>query len=112
MIPQSFPKANRLRKRHQFQKVKCSSQCYVGKCLIIDYFKNNFDKTRLGITVTKRFGKSHDRNRFKRLVREAFRLTELPLGFDLIVKPRSQAINAKMQDLQLDLIAWKQIIEF
>ncbi|QDV30417.1 Ribonuclease P protein component [Planctopirus ephydatiae] len=45
--------------------------------------------TRLGLSVSKRRGNAVVRNREKRLIREAFRLTshERPQGLDLIVVP-------------------------
>ncbi len=58
-------------------------------------------KTRLGITVTKKFGKAHLRNRFKRLIREIFRTTfnELPKGIWVHIRPRLSGLfgHAELQ---------------
>ena len=47
----------------------------------------------LGITVSKRYGKAHSRNRFKRVVREAFRhlAPSLPHDLEIHVVPRGKA---------------------
>ncbi|ODA29383.1 ribonuclease P protein component [Planctopirus hydrillae] len=49
----------------------------------------DLSSTRLGLSVSKRRGNAVMRNREKRLIREAFRLTQLerPQGLDLIVVP-------------------------
>ena len=51
------------------------SQRMIGKYIIVDFRYNNRDVTRLGLTVTKKFGRAYQRNRFKRITREAFRVS-------------------------------------
>jgi ribonuclease P protein component len=101
-----FPKRARLRKRYQFQRLNHSSKRSLGEWVIVESFPNQAGITRLGITVTKRFGKAHERNRFKRLVRESFRRCQsrLPVGLDLIVKPLSQAKEASSTQIQADVL--------
>lgn len=103
----SFPKAVRLRKRGQYQRVARSAQKRVGHWIAVDTLAKGQYGTRMGILVTKKFGGAVERNRFKRIVREAFRLMRhlLPPGFDLVVKPRTDALKATSQDIQDDFKA-------
>lgn len=101
-----FPKSCRLRSRRQFQRLSHNGKRHVGPTVAIDYRYNSQGVTRLGITVTKRYGIAPLRNRFKRIVREAFRLCrhQLPVGLDLNVKPRHQAAKASTHDIINDLM--------
>lgn len=58
--------------------------------MFIEVSPSRGPETRLGITVSRRFGKAVQRVYFKRMIREAFRLTrsELPEGLDFNVRPR------------------------
>lgn len=97
----------RFRKRREYQRMAQGSQRQFGRWIIVEIRQGKASHSKLGITVTRRYGQAHQRNRFKRLVREAFRLSysSLPPGLDIHVKPRSAAEHAKMQDVQADLIA-------
>lgn len=58
--------------------------------------ENGLDHSRLGISVSrKKVRTAVARHRVKRLIREAFRLSkdELPAGLDLVVVPKSAAIQ-------------------
>lgn len=101
-----YPKSVRLRTRRQYQRLSHHATRHVGHWVIVDMRSNRNSTTRLGITVSKKYGKAHQRNRFKRIVREAFRLCRLQLqvGFDLNVKPRNGAYEAKPADIQAEFL--------
>ena len=84
-----FPKTLRVLARRHFQKIQTEGGRISGKILFFHYCKGQFP-TKIGITVSKKYGKSHERNYFKRLVREVFRenLTLLPQGIQFNVLPR------------------------
>jgi len=85
----SFPKALRLLSSAHFQKLHKEGKRVAGSTILIQY-KKSFSRTRLGITVSKKYGKAHDRNRFKRVVREAFRecYHSIPEGLHVNICPR------------------------
>lgn len=107
--PAGYPKSARLLTRRAFAKVSRSSQKRNGKWIFIEIRKNSSEKIscKLGITVTRQFGKSHDRNRFKRLVREAFRslLPHFIASFDMIVRPKVKHALAPKPLMMQDILA-------
>lgn len=87
---QEFPKSARLRTSLEFQRVYRQSQRWGNSVLLVFGRRNDLMITRLGLSVSRKFGGAVRRNRIKRLVREAFRLIrqQFPAGWDLIVIPR------------------------
>jgi ribonuclease P protein component len=100
-----FPKQYRLLQRQDYRRVNRRKTRFVGQWIILDVLANHKSYSRLGLTVSRKYGKAHVRNRFKRIAREAFRLSreELPVGWDLNVRPRSRAQAAELRDVQAEL---------
>ena len=85
----SYNKNFRLLSASDFSRLKTNSQNFKSSTFIV-YFRSNSDlelnHARLGISVSKKVGKAHERNRFKRLIREKFRLSPMRnLSFDFMV---------------------------
>jgi ribonuclease P protein component len=85
-----FKKKDRLRKAAEFRKVFDRRRSASDEWLIIYARLNGLDRTRLGLSVSRKIGSAVQRNRLRRLYREAFRMTraELPVGLDLVLVPR------------------------
>ena len=103
-----FPKSVRLRKRFEYQRLSKFGYRFHGKVVSFDYRIEGSSCPRLGITVSKKYGNACLRNRFKRVVREAFReiFSSLPQGMAINVHPRfGQKVskNVLLDDFKLVL---------
>ena len=85
----AFSKARRLRRRGDFVRLQPSrTRVHTPHfLLLLGKSPNEAAPARLGVTVTRKVGSAVERNRVKRVVREAFRLDPglLPDGVDLVV---------------------------
>ncbi len=89
-MDQRFSKKERLRKRKEFQQVFDKGERFGNDQLKIYALPNDESVSRLGLVVGRKFGNAPRRNRFKRILREAYRLNKSLLnnGTDIVVIPR------------------------
>jgi ribonuclease P protein component len=90
MSKQNFSRTHRIRHQADFDRVY-SSGCYAADQVLVMYAdRNDREYCRLGLSVSRKVGV---RNRWKRLIREAFRGSRgaLPAGLDLVIRPRRGA---------------------
>jgi ribonuclease P protein component len=105
MANNRFPKPSRLLKSDEFDRV-FAQKCSASDARIIIYVAaNDVEQPRIGLVVSRKIGNAVVRNRWKRLLREAFRLTkgDLPAGVDLVVLPKPAA-EPELERLQASLV--------
>ena len=89
-----------LKLNHIFRRLYHTSG-FADGYLVLYARKNRTEENRVGITVSKKLGKAHIRNRTRRRLREVYRLNEekfLP-GWDIVVVARSKAVDAPFDKL-------------
>ncbi len=90
----TFPKTVRLRRQHEFDAVYRGTHYAGDGVLVIRAVRNEFQHTRLGLSVSKKVGNAVVRNRWKRLIRESFRQQRSIIagGMDIVVRPKKGAV--------------------
>ncbi|NIL98728.1 MAG: ribonuclease P protein component [Planctomycetales bacterium] len=93
MSGQRFLPKFRLRHTRDFQRVYARRKSAADEMLLVYGCENGLPYPRLGLSISRKLGGAVLRNRWKRLVREAFRgnLNDLPPGADWVVIPRPAA---------------------
>ena len=98
MTTAGFRPHERLRDSSAFRRAFDRKKPASDGALIVYASRNELTYARLGISLgKKKVPLASNRNRIKRLLREAFRLTKatLPTGVDLVIVPRGPGLNFK-----------------
>jgi ribonuclease P protein component len=94
-----------IKKNYEFLRAYKKGKFFVGKFIILYVLTNNLNINRLGITTSKKVGKSVRRNRLRRLIRENYRFYEefVKTGIDLIFVARSSEPLPEFSDIKKEM---------
>ena len=108
-----------LTENHLFSKAYASRQRAVTHSVAVYVMKDRHEKrlkaanpqkesiNRVGIAASKKIGGAVERNRAKRVIREAYRQTDrepgIKRGFIIVIAARERSAVCKMQDVKRDL---------
>jgi ribonuclease P protein component len=101
---------NRVRKRAEFLEIQGDGARVNGDCLVFILKRRPAGSPlRLGITASRKIGGAVQRNRARRLIREAFRAVfpELPGALDIVVIVRRPLGERKMDAV---LAEWQRAL--
>ena len=95
-----------LKKNKDFLTVYQNGTSKANRCLVVYILRNQCNKNRLGIAVSKKVGNSVVRHRITRLIRESYRLNEsiFDCGLDIVVIARSGAKGKTCQEMESALL--------
>ncbi len=94
-----------IKRKSEISNIFKNGKVYYTKDLKIIYIKNEFNSIRFIPCVSKKWGKSYQRNRFKRLIREAMwkiikELQNNTISLDIAMVANSNNIKDKNYKLQ------------
>lgn len=91
-----------LKQNHLFRRLYQKGKSSPGRCLVVYCRKNGLGYNRLGLTAGTKLGHAVVRNRIRRRIREAYRLSESSyvLGYDIVIVARHRAAEADFQEIR------------
>ena len=89
-----------LKLNHVFRRLYRTAG-FANGLMVLYARKNRTAGNRVGITVSKKLGKAHIRNRARRRLREVYRLNEdrFQPGWDIVVVARQKAVDCDFREL-------------
>jgi len=97
-----FRRSERIRRRVDFEHVYEHGVRIRSRYATLFILANTLAVGRLGIAATRKLGGAVERNRAKRLIREVFRRNKIASGFDVVVVPKRELLDASLTVLEAD----------
>ncbi len=102
----NFPREARLVRRGEFDAVYRAGQRRSSSHFTVFFRANELPQSRFGVSIKKALGGAVVRNRIRRRLREIVRCHrgEIPVGWDIVIHPKSAAAKALFATLSTDLL--------
>jgi ribonuclease P protein component len=97
-----FRPIERVRRRVDYQRIYDRGIRVHSKYLTLFTLSNELPIGRLGIAATRKIGGAVVRNKAKRLIREVFRRNKLAPGFDVVVIPKRELVDASLTAIEAE----------
>jgi ribonuclease P protein component len=109
-VSEKFPKTDRILKRDVFRRVYEQGRKMQFRYFTAFVLEKQAEPARIGITATRKFGNSVERNRARRLVREAFRKNKwlVPNRVDIVINVKRSLMGAAYRELEGEFIRFLQ----
>ncbi|HVO60564.1 MAG TPA: ribonuclease P protein component [Terriglobales bacterium] len=101
-----YPRSMRLLRHADFERVYQQGRRHFSAHMTVFYLRRQDTKSaRVGYTVSRALGGAVDRNRVKRRLREAVRLScpELHGPLDIVINPKKSLLQADFEELKKEV---------
>ena len=93
-----------VRKNEEIQEIIESNNKIVGKNFIIYYKDNSFNYNRFCISVSKKIGKAHTRNYYKRIMKDILSKNIINTSYDYVIILRNGILSMNYLNIKDDIL--------
>jgi len=90
----------RLTRNSDFVRVHDQGKSWANRLLVMRAFPSGYEHSRVGFSVSKRVGNAVVRNRVKRMLREAVRMSDWKTGWDVVFIARAGTAICDFHDIR------------
>lgn len=93
-----------IRKNEEIQEIVKTSKKVISKYFIIYYRRNDYSYNRFCVSVSKKIGKAHTRNLFKRRIKDILMKNKLNNSNDYVIILRNAVTDILYDKMRLELL--------
>lgn len=93
-----------IRKNEEIQEIVKTSKKIVSKYFIIYYRKNDYSYSRFCVSVSKKIGKAHTRNLFRRRIKDILMKNKLNNSNDYVIILRNAVTDILYDKMRYELL--------